>query len=210
MNFNIIVFDGVDELDALGPMEVLRTAAKLGADIEVRLVTRTEQFEVVGQHGLRFRPDAVYERDGADVLIATGGGWAARASAGVWAEVQRGDWLPILSMARDTTRIMASVCTGAMLLAHAGVIGARPATTHHSALEDLAATGARVLAERVVDDGDLITAAGVTSGIDLALWLLEREFSADLAADTARHLEHAPSRRSVTHGAPPGPITATP
>jgi len=82
------------------------------------------------------------------------------------------------------------VCTGTMLLAHAGVIGSRPASTHHAALADLAATGADVRTERVVDDGDLVTSGGVTSGIDLALWLVEREVSVDLADRIATGMEY--------------------
>jgi transcriptional regulator GlxA family with amidase domain len=87
------------------------------------------------------------------------------------AAVQRGDWLPLLAAAGGSSAITAGVCTGTMLLAHAGAIGNRRAGTHHSAWDDLAATGATVVKDRVVDDGDLITSGGVTSGVDLALWL---------------------------------------
>ncbi len=190
MIVDIIVFDGVDELDALGPLEVLRSAGRLGADVEVRLVTRLPQDLVTGRHGLQFRPDTTFVAGAADIVIATGGGWGVRDETGAWGEVQRGDWLPLLARAAGHTRIMASVCTGAMLLAHAGVIGTRRATTHRSALDDLRATGATVVPERVVDDGDLVTAGGVTSGIDLALWLVQRELSPEVAARVARNLEH--------------------
>src|SRR5207245_2519987 len=70
--------------------------------------------------------------------------------------------------------VLAGVCTGVMLLARAGVIGARPATTHHGAKAELEAAGVKVVDERVVDAGGLVTAGGVTSGIDLALRLVER------------------------------------
>ena len=89
---------------------------------------------------------------------------------------------------------MASVCTGAMLLAHAGVIGTRRAGTHHSAWDDLAATGATVVRDRVVDDGELITAGGVTSGIDLALWIVERFGSLRLANGVAEQMEYSRDR----------------
>ncbi|HKN40732.1 MAG TPA: DJ-1/PfpI family protein, partial [Acidimicrobiia bacterium] len=91
----IVLFDGVDELDAVGPLEVLRGAAAHGADLSVRLVTRTEPLEVTGNHGLRLRADAVYQ-PGADILLVPGGGWIARAEAGAWAEAERGDWLPLV------------------------------------------------------------------------------------------------------------------
>ena len=86
---DIVVYDGLDELDALGPLEVLRSAGQAGADLTVRLVTRERQDVVVGAYGLRFLPDAVYQ-PGADVLIVSGGGWVARAEIGAWGEVQRG------------------------------------------------------------------------------------------------------------------------
>ena len=77
-----------------------------------------------------------------------------------------------------------------MLLAEAGILRGRPAITHHSAIEDLRTFGADVReGERVVDDGDIITAAGVTSGIDLALYLIERELGAEAAEAGAREIE---------------------
>ena len=75
---DIVLFDGVDELDAVGPLEVLRGAAAHGADLSVRLVTRTEPLGVTGNHGLRLEADAVYA-PGADILLVPGGGWVARA-----------------------------------------------------------------------------------------------------------------------------------
>ncbi len=89
---------------------------------------------------------------------------------------------------------MAGVCTGTMLLAHGGVIGTRRASTHHTALADLAETGAEVINERVVDEGDLVTSGGVTSGIDLALWLVERFTDRELADRLGRRMEYQRAR----------------
>jgi transcriptional regulator GlxA family with amidase domain len=85
---------------------------------------------------------------------------------------------------------MAGVCTGVLLLAHAGVIGARRATTHHDARADLAALGATVIAQRVVDEGTVVTSGGVTSGIDLALFLTARYFGESVAGVIAEGLEY--------------------
>ena len=196
MLIDIVVYDGLDEMDALGPLEVLRSASR-SADISVRLVTREAQQVVTGAYGLVFRPDAVFQPAEAQILIVAGGGWAARADRGAWGEVQRGEWLPLLQQARSSAKILAGVCTGTMLLAHAGLVGSRRASTHHSAWDDLAATGATLVKQRVVDDGDLVTSGGVTSGIDLALWLVEREFSRELAEQVARRMEY-PRQRSST------------
>jgi transcriptional regulator GlxA family with amidase domain len=190
MLVDIVVYDGLDELDALGPMEVLRSAGQAGADVTVRLVTRTAQSTVTGAYGLRFVPDGTFAPGQANVIVVTGGGWAVRADTGAWGEVQRGDWLPLLADAAESVDITAGVCTGTMMLAHAGVVGSRRAGTHHTAWEDLRAMGATVVKDRVVDDGDLVTSGGVTSGIDLALWLVERQFGHDLAERVAARMEY--------------------
>jgi transcriptional regulator GlxA family with amidase domain len=190
MHVDIIVYDGLDEMDAVGPLEVLRSAAALGADVHAQTVTRVEQDRVRGAFGLTFVPDAIYTPGGADVLVVPGGGWATRADIGVWGECRRGDWLPLLRDAASTARVMAGVCTGTMLLAHAGIVGTRPASTHRSAWDDLVATGASLVPDRVVDDGDLVTSGGVTSGIDLALWLVARECSREVATRVAARMEY--------------------
>ena len=187
---DIPVYDGIDELDAVGPLEVLRSAVAEGADLDIRLVTRVPARQVTGTFGLRLEPDGVFEPGAAGVVIVPGGGWATRADRGTWGEVQRGDLLPMLAACAEAGALMASVCTGAMLLAHAGVIGERPATTHAAARRQLFDTGAQVLDERVVDAGDLVTAAGVTSGIDLALHLLERLVGSEAADRAAHRMEH--------------------
>ena len=219
---DIVLFDGVDELDAVGPLEVLRAAAADGADLAVRLVTRTGPLEVTGHHGLRIGADAVYS-PGADILVVPGGGWVARrADAGAWAEAERGDWLPLIKAAADAGVLLAGVCTGVMLLARAGVIGARPATTHQAARADLEAAGVRFVDQRVVDAGGLVTAGGVTSGIDLALHLVERLVSPEAAEAQAERLEYpwsptpkaapgghpAPSGHTITTGPAEGIVTA--
>lgn len=93
---------------------------------------------------------------------------------------------------------MASVCIGGMLLAHAGLTDGRPAVTHHGALADLRDTGAEVVEARVVDDGDLVTAGGVTAGIDLALHLVGREVSPDVAERVATEMEYEPDGEVYT------------
>ena len=99
---DILVFDGLDEIDAWGPAEVFRSAGKRGSDMETRLVTRQAQDTVLGAYGLRFVPDGVFEPGAADVLVVPGGGWAARDEAGAWGEVQRGDLLPLLGETRQS------------------------------------------------------------------------------------------------------------
>ena len=190
MLFDLIVFDGVDELDVIGPLEVLRRAEALGASCRTRLCGSAPGQAVIGAFGVRFEPDHVFVQGEADVVVVPGGGWVARADSGAWAEVKRGRWLTLLAEASASGAVMAGVCTGALLLAHAGVIGGRRATTHHDAQADLAALGAAVVGQRVVDEGQLVTSGGVTSGIDLALWLVHRFFGGGLAGVVAEGLEY--------------------
>jgi transcriptional regulator GlxA family with amidase domain len=187
----VVVFEGFDVLDAIGPLEVLRNAAAMGAtDLSVALVALDGAAEVTGSHGLRVRTDGRLDRDRTDLLVIPGGGWNDRGAHGAWAEAERGDLPAAIAAASRAGAVVATVCTGAMLAATAGLIRGRPAITHHGAVEDLRASGAQVVEARVVDDGDLVTAGGVTSGIDLALWLVERHFGAELAEAVAAEIEH--------------------
>jgi transcriptional regulator GlxA family with amidase domain len=190
MLIDIIVYDGLDEMDALGPLEVLRKAQALRDDVEIRLVSPTGQKMVRGAGGLVFSTDGAFDPAGVEIVVVPGGGWVARAPVGAWGEHLRGELEPMLVLAASKARIMAGVCTGTMLLAHAGLVRGRRASTHHSALGELSALGVAVVADRVVDDGDLVTCGGVTSGIDLALWLVERELGAELAEQISQVIEY--------------------
>lgn len=217
MRIEIPLFHGFDDVDAIGPLEVLANAAATQPGAEVVLVGAHEAGVVESAHRARIVVDEVLS-DRADLVIVPGGGWngprhygidvddatQARMS-GVKREFEDGRLAQRLRALRDAGAAMASVCTGALLLAQAGILDGRPATTHRGNLELLATlgTGIRVDPEaRVVDDGDVLTCGGVTSGIDLALHLVEREWGADLATAIATLMEH--ERRGpvrVTEGA---------
>jgi transcriptional regulator GlxA family with amidase domain len=188
MRVEILVFAGVDELDALAPLEVLRNAANAGADMEVALVS-LDGGRVTGSHGVTVDTDGPVS-DTADLLVVPGGGWNDRSAAGARAEAAAGQLPQLLAAANQRGATLAAVCTGGMLLAAAGLTRGRHATTHHEAMEELRASGAIVVEARVVDDGDIITAGGVTSGLDLALWLVERFFGAKLAGQVAATMEY--------------------
>src|SRR5579884_3045329 len=138
MRVRIVVFEGVDELDFIGPFEVFAMAARMGGDFETRLVTTEPGGELTGGHGLRFRADGVLGGD-ADLVVVPGGGWVARAPAGVRAEIERGVLVRAVAEAHSRGALVASVCTGAMALAAAGLLAGREATTNQGAIEDLRA-----------------------------------------------------------------------
>ena len=185
----VLVFDGVDELDFVAPYEILHRAARLTGRDRVALVTASPQEEVVAAHGLRVRPDGALAGP-VDLLVVPGGGWVSGAPRGVRAEVERGTLPRAVAALHAEGAVVAAVCTGAMVLARAGLLAGRPATTHHGALDDLRAAAARLVDARVVDDGDVVTCGGVSAGLDLALWLVERFWGSDVAARVARAVEH--------------------
>lgn len=196
MKVQIVIFNGFDELDAIAPFEVLQNAAAAGADVQVELVTLDGSEHVVAAHGLHVQPDTRLDFENRpDLLIVAGGGWINRSPQGAWAEAQRGELPAAIARLHQEGTTIAAVCTGSMLVAKAGLIQDRPATTHHGALKELRACGTKVIDARVVDDGDLITAGGVTSGLDLALWMVERFFGAQIALAVENELQY--ERRGI-------------
>lgn len=188
----VLLYDGFDELDAVGPYEVFQTAATFGADLSVRLVTLDDSTRVSASHGLRVEPDGRLdiEADGPDVLVVPGGGWNTRSEAGAWAEAERGVVPDALTTLHGAGVTIASVCTGGLLLARAGLTDGRPAVTHAGAVDDLRDSGADVVDARVVDDGAVLTAGGITSGLDLALHLVQRVADEEVAEQVATELEY--------------------
>ncbi|EMA19908.1 DJ-1/PfpI family protein [Haloarcula argentinensis] len=188
----VACFDGFDELDAIGPYEVFQNAARFGASWDVTLRSVRESDTVTASHGLRVEPDGSLADVTLDLLVVAGGGWNDRSEAGVWTETERGELPEAVAAAHDRGATIAGVCTGGMVLSRAGLLDGRPAVTHGGAIEDLRATDATVVDARVVDDGDVLTCGGVTSGLDLAVHLVERQWGADVAAAVCEEMEYEP------------------
>jgi len=174
-------------LDYAGPAEALRMAAEMGAELRLTACGPCPAVEVstgLELRGLAPLPDRLPE---ASLVIVVGNAsesrdYAREEAARVVA------WLESLPAGRCR---LASICSGAILLARSGWLRGRPCTTHHNLLQALRETepSARVMEDRVfVDDGQVLTSAGITTGIDLALYLIEREFGAELALRVARRL----------------------
>ncbi len=172
-------------LDYAGPAEALRMAAEMGADLAVLScapVTRLRTSLGIDLDGLLALPPVLPANS---MVIVTGNARDAEDYATPEAHAVI-DWLR--RTPRADTRI-ASICSGALLLAAAGLLDGRHCTTHHSLIDSLRALAptAKVEENRVfVEDGPLLSSAGVTTGIDLALYLIERYAGAPLAARVAR------------------------
>jgi transcriptional regulator GlxA family with amidase domain len=185
MNAEILLFDGFDELDAMGPWEVLGGLAQLREDVTARLVTLEGARPVKADHGAMIAAHgAPSERP--DVLIVPGGGWLDRTPEGAWAQAERGEIPAAIAARHAAGTTVASVCTGALLVARSGILDGRRATTNPHALDDLRGHGGiEVIEGRVVDDGDILTAGAPVCGIDLALRILERFEGPELAEAAA-------------------------
>jgi len=190
-SLGILVFEGFEELDAIGPYEVFQNARTAGADWTVELLAPAETDRVTAAYGLRVEPDGVLSASTElDTLVVPGGGWNGGHDAGARAAADDEDLLDTIRTLHSDGTTLLSVCTGAMVLASAGLLDGRPAVTHRGALADLRETDASVVDARVVDDGDVVTAGGITAGIDAALWLVEREWGPETAATVAETMEY--------------------
>ena len=180
------VFPGAEELDLVGPWEALALARDYG-EREIELFTAAVTREPVRlRGGLRVVPDYAFGSEPAADAIVVPGGPGTRDEAA---------WRPVVAWvsARRETPLVTSVCTGAFVLARAGLLDGRSATTHYARLDELREQhpGVHVVdGARVVDEGDVITAGGVTSGIDLGLHLVTRFFGDQLAATVAEVMEY--------------------
>ena len=189
MHVAIPVFPGVEELDAIAPLEVFGTARSAGLDVMVQLVTHVEGSGVRCFHGLEMTGLHGFSGD-YDLVVVPGGAWISEAATGVRLAVADGILPGLLRQQVEKGAVIASVCTGAFLLAAAGLLAGIPATTHHLAMEDLKAAGVEAVSSRVVDAGHILTSGGIASGLDLSLWILERSFGKDQADRVAEILEY--------------------
>lgn len=186
----ILVFPGVEELDFVGPFEVFglagRQLAELGSSDGVAVITASPSGDpVICAHGLRVIPD--YGLDNVphlDVVVVPGG-------RGARDQMVDSRMLEFVVDRAKQCELVMSVCTGALILAAAGLLEGKRATTHWAALEDLDRfEGVQVKRERFVQDGKIITSAGISAGIDAALHVVRLLFGEEIRTVVAKRLEH--------------------
>ena len=193
INVGILIFDEVELLDMAGPYEVFTTAARMQARSQppgtsalfsVTTLAR-RRGPVRARAGLLLQPDhTLTDHAPLDCAIVPGGV--------VDAELAQPELMAWVAGQTRTARILASVCTGALLLAQAGVLDGLDATTHWEDLDALRALRPAVRVQsgvRWVDQGAIVTSAGISAGIDMSLHLVGRLHSRDLAVRTARQME---------------------
>jgi transcriptional regulator GlxA family with amidase domain len=189
----ILVFPDVEVLDFCGPFEVFSTSRLAEArrrqepsPFEVVLVAQSRE-TVTATGGLRVIPDHDLDSCPPLEVVVVPGGWGTRALAGNERLI---GWIQDQA---STVELLCAVCTGAFLLAEAGVLSGRRATTHWLSLDRLQAAYPEVIVEdrmRVVEEDYIFTSAGISAGIDMALRVVARLFGQSVARAAARHMEY--------------------
>ena len=185
LTIGVLLFPQVEELDFVGPFEVLSYINKIQpASTKVMLIAEAAE-PVEAFNGMRVIPDVTLANcPQLDILVVPGGKgrYTAMKNTAIQEFIQR---------QAQKAKYITSVCTGAFLLAEAGLLKNKKATTYHTAFAELAAYSVQVLSQKVVREDNIITAAGVSSGIELGLYLLKEEFGVALAQEVADKIEYA-------------------
>jgi len=189
----IVVFPDVDLLDFCGPYEVFATArldeAKRREEpspFDIVLVAERRE-PVTTAAGMRVIPDYTFDDCPPFDVLVVPGGWGTRS------EITNQRLLQWIASRAAQVQLLTSVCTGAMLLGHAGLLDGHHATTHWRSLDWMRESFPAVTVEdayHVVEDGTLLTSAGISAGIDMSLRVVARFYGDAVARATARHMEY--------------------
>lgn len=191
----ILIFDEVEVLDFAGPFEVFSIVGQREGDGAFDVYTIAEKpAPVTARNGLRVIPDKSFADNPRPDIILIPGGYGTRPL------LERPDVIDWIAARSAGAELTLSVCTGALLLAKAGLLDGLEATTHWGALDLLAEIAPDVTVQRetrVVDNGDLITSAGVAAGIDMTFHIVARMLGNEVAEEAAHYMEY-PWTRAMT------------
>jgi transcriptional regulator GlxA family with amidase domain len=184
----ILIFDHVEVLDFAGPFEVFSVADELSGNGLFKVFTVAETPGTIRANGsLKIVPEHTLESAPAPDILIVPGGFGTRALINKSSVVE---WVRV---AAKRAELVASVCTGSLVLAKAGLLNHQPVTTHflcHDLLRELAPTAIVNEERRFIDNGHVATSAGISAGIDLSLHLVARLHGATVAEKTARQMEY--------------------
>jgi transcriptional regulator GlxA family with amidase domain len=188
LNFSILLFDDAEVLDFCGPFEVFSVASNQIDPPPFEVFTVAEKLQpVTARNGLSVNPHYMLtDCPKPDVLLVPGG-------MGTRREIYNDPLIDWIKRTADDAELVLSVCTGALLLGKAGLLDGLEATTHHGAfdlLREIVSTAIVHENRRFVDNGRIITSAGIAAGIDMSLHVVARLLGKDVAAATARHMEY--------------------
>lgn len=186
-NVAILIFPEVEVLDFAGPFEVFAVTGELNADTFHTFTVAETPGSVRARNGLKIVPDFTLENAPAPQILVVPGG------AGTRPLLKKPAVLEWIRQRARRAEIVASVCTGSLVLAQAGLLHNLRATTHYENFADLAALApnTEVIEDvRFTDNGQVLTAAGISAGIDLSLHLVSRLLGEPVATRTARYMEY--------------------
>ncbi|MCC5894517.1 MAG: DJ-1/PfpI family protein [Alkalibacterium sp.] len=185
----ILLFDDVEVLDFAGPYEVLSVTEDENTEKLFNAVTISEKGNLIrARNGLKVEPDYHFENHPPLDILVVPGGYGAR-------EVESKNPVVVEWVKRQNESVhkMTSVCTGSFILGEAGLLAGKSATTHWTALDRMESAFPNVTVLRdvkFVDQGHLITSAGISAGIEMALHLVAVLYSKETAQNTAKHMEY--------------------
>lgn len=183
MRAAFVIFEGITALDFVGVYDPLTRLKSMRLLPEFQWDLCAFSADVSDDKGLKFKPDLVGEPLSQYDLVVVPGGFGTR-------DLQHDktfiDWL----RTSEPVKLKVSVCTGSLLLGAAGFLQNKRATTHPNAFEELRPYCAKVLDERIVDEGEVVTARGVTAALDLGLYLIERLAGSEARARAARQMDY--------------------
>ncbi len=181
----ILLFDGVEELDFAGPLEVFGVTNRLRPDTILTFTVGVSDREILCVNGLTVKPQhGFHSCPSFDILVVPGGQGSRR-------EMKNAEVLAFVRRAANSCELVASVCTGALILASAGLLDGKRATTHWAALDELKRfPKVTVDHQRFIHEGKIVTSGGIAAGIDMALHLVKLFYGADVAAEVAHRMEY--------------------
>ncbi|KIZ15357.1 DJ-1/PfpI family protein [Streptomyces natalensis] len=187
--YGLLLFEGAEELDFVGPWEVFTSSAMIRAQGDTTVLIAERRGLVRCNKGMRVLPDHTFDdHPPLDVLLVPGGN-------GTRTEVTNPVLIEWIRKASTQVAWTTSVCTGALLLHEAGAARGRRVATHHAFEDALQARGNITVVRdaRYVVDGELVTSQGVSAGIDMALWLVGRLHGHDHARAVRRYIQYEPA-----------------
>ncbi|MBI2497476.1 MAG: DJ-1/PfpI family protein [Opitutae bacterium] len=186
-NVAILVFPEVEVLDFAGPFEVFAVTNELNPDTFPTFTVAETPGSIRARNGLKLVPDFTLENAPAPQILVVPGG------AGTRPLLKKPAVLEWIRQRARQAEVIASVCTGSLVLAQAGLLNNLRATTHHENFAELAALAPNtdvVENARFTDNGQVLTSAGISAGIDLSLHIVGRLLGAETARRTARYMEY--------------------
>lgn len=184
LTIGILIFPQVEELDFVGPFEVLSYVNKIQPNSTKILLVAETSDPLCAFNGMKIIPDTTLKNCPAlDILVVPGG-------QGRLVAMKNSAIIEFIKKQMSLAKYITSVCTGAFLLAEAGLLTGKKATTYHTAFSELESYSVQVLPEKVVQNGKIITAGGVSSGLELGFYLLKQLFGLAISQEVARKIEY--------------------